>query len=147
MADGLSLYERQQNDVILLSLEAIHSGDLGGLAKHRVRAAGGNDVPNKVLLAVVGSDNADLVSRMPGRRSVSHTTVKPKGRSENSRQEKVGSSPQQSQVLIKGHDVLGFAQVLIDKRVRLGFALAEVVADIDDLRKSLISMARERQRN
>lgn len=75
MADSLRPHKRQQHDIILLSLEAIHSGDLGGLAKHGVRAAGGNDVTYEVLLTVVGGDDADLVSRMPKHPGVSRSLL------------------------------------------------------------------------
>ncbi len=92
--------EREQDVVVLLALVLVDGGDARGEPEERVGgAAGGEHVPDEVLLPVVGGEDGDAL------RGVA----------------------EEAHVLEARHHVLSLAEVLVEERARGGLPAAQEV--------------------
>mmetsp|Transcript_48152 Transcript_48152/g.154234 ORF Transcript_48152/g.154234 Transcript_48152/m.154234 type:complete len:218 (-) Transcript_48152:4164-4817(-) len=92
MANMIRPHERDNDEVVLLTLEPVHSGDLARLTEERIPSTPlANDITDERLLAVVRRQDGDLV----------------------------GWVAEQTHVHEERHAVFGLAQILIEVRCRL----------------------------
>src|SRR6218665_2957857 len=106
MAIGLGPHQREKDIVVLLALELVNSCDLVRQTNERIVGTSllGN-IPNEMLLPIVGGENSDTLSRIAN----------------------------QSHIHISANNEFGFGQILVEVSDRLGFAVAIKVGDVDQL--------------